>query len=114
MTTRSRSRSRTACGCGRSARWFPASRPAANPSRTKAERAAAAGPIMLHFSRWRVTAILATALIVCLFAIPNFFPEKTVRSWPQWAQRHIVLGLDLQGGSHILLQVDSEAVRKEK
>ena len=26
--------------------------------------------------------------------------------WPAWAQRHIVLGLDLQGGSHILLEVD--------
>ena len=35
-------------------------------------------------------------------------------SWPKWAQRHIVLGLDLQGGSHILLEVDTNAVRKEK
>jgi preprotein translocase subunit SecD len=46
--------------------------------------------------------------------VPNFFPEKTVQSWPKWAQRHIVLGLDLQGGSHILLEVDANAVRKEK
>ena len=37
-----------------------------------------------------------------------------MQSWPKWAQRHIVLGLDLQGGSHILLEVDSAAVRKEK
>jgi preprotein translocase subunit SecD len=37
-----------------------------------------------------------------------------VQSWPGWAQRHLVLGLDLQGGSHILLEVDSNAVRKEK
>src|SRR6476660_1843315 len=37
-----------------------------------------------------------------------------VQSWPKWAQRHVVLGLDLQGGSHILLEVDSAAVRKEK
>ena len=37
-----------------------------------------------------------------------------VQSWPKWAQRHVVLGLDLQGGSHILLEVDSNAVRKEK
>jgi preprotein translocase subunit SecD len=69
---------------------------------------------MLYFSRWKATAILATALIVCAFAIPNFFNEKTVQSWPKWAQRHIVLGLDLQGGSHILLEVDTAAVRKEK
>ena len=37
-----------------------------------------------------------------------------VQSWPKWAQRHVVLGLDLQGGSHILLEVDTNAVRKEK
>jgi preprotein translocase subunit SecD len=45
--------------------------------------------------------------------VPNFLPSKMVDSWPKWAQRHIVLGLDLQGGSHILLAVDTNAVRKE-
>jgi len=69
---------------------------------------------MFHTSRLRLATILATTLLVCLFAVPNFFPEKTVQSWPKWAQRHIVLGLDLQGGSHILLEVDANAVRKEK
>jgi preprotein translocase subunit SecD len=69
---------------------------------------------MLHFSRWKATAITVTTLIICLFAVPNLLPEKTVESWPRWAQRHIVLGLDLQGGSHILLEVDAAAVRKEK
>src|SRR6187401_2149715 len=69
---------------------------------------------MLYFTRWKATAIVLTAFIVCLFAVPNFLPEKMVQSWPKWAQRHVVLGLDLQGGSHILLEVDTEAVRKEK
>ena len=69
---------------------------------------------MLYFSRWKAAAILITAFVVCSFAVPNFFPEQMVQSWPKWAQRHIVLGLDLQGGSHILLEVDSNAVRKEK
>src|ERR1700752_361314 len=69
---------------------------------------------MLYFSRWKALATLLTALIVCLFAVPNFFPEKTVKSWPVWAQRHMVLGLDLQGGSHILLEVDLADVRKQK
>src|ERR1051326_4216250 len=69
---------------------------------------------MLYFSRLKATAILLTTFIVCAFAIPNFFPEQTVQSWPKWAQRHLVLGLDLQGGSHILLEVDTNAVRKEK
>ena len=69
---------------------------------------------MLYFTRWKAAAIVLTAFVVCLFAVPNFLPEKMVASWPKWAQRHVVLGLDLQGGSHILLEVDSNAVRKEK
>ncbi|HVZ52421.1 MAG TPA: protein translocase subunit SecD [Pseudolabrys sp.] len=68
---------------------------------------------MLYFTRWKAAAIVLTALVVCLFAVPNFLPAKTVESWPKWAQRHVVLGLDLQGGSHILLEVDGKAVRKE-
>jgi preprotein translocase subunit SecD len=68
---------------------------------------------MLYFTRWKAAAVILTALFVCLFAVPNFLPVKTVESWPKWAQRHIVLGLDLQGGSHILLEVDTRAVRKE-
>lgn len=68
---------------------------------------------MLYFTRWKAAAIVLTALVVCLFAVPNFLPEKMVANWPKWAQRHVVLGLDLQGGSHILLEVDTKAVRKE-
>ena len=68
---------------------------------------------MLYFTRWKAAAIVLTALFICLFAVPNFLPEKMVQSWPKWAQRHVVLGLDLQGGSHILLEVDTKTVRKE-
>src|ERR1700687_5419590 len=69
---------------------------------------------MLFFTRWKAAAILLTALAVCLCALPNFFSDNVVRHWPSWAQRHIVLGLALQGGSHLLLEVDSAAVRKEQ
>jgi preprotein translocase subunit SecD len=68
---------------------------------------------MLHFTRLKAAAIMLTAFLICLCAVPNFVPEETVKSWPKWAQRHIVLGLDLQGGSHILLEVDTAAVRKD-
>src|ERR1043166_7604166 len=69
---------------------------------------------MLFFSRWKVLAVLLTAIVVCLCAVPNFVPESVVQRWPRWAQRHVVLGLDLQGGSHILLQVDANDVRRQK
>src|ERR1700723_1917549 len=69
---------------------------------------------MLYFTRWKALAIILTALMVCLCAVPNFFPEARVKTWPVWAQRHLVLGLDLQGGSYLLLEVDSNYVKKEK
>src|ERR1700732_2252679 len=69
---------------------------------------------MLYFTRWKALAIILTALVVCLCAVPNFFPEAKVKTWPIWAQRHLVLGLDLQGGSYLLLEVDSNYVKKEK
>jgi preprotein translocase subunit SecD len=69
---------------------------------------------MLYFTRWKALAIILTALVVCLCAVPNFFPEARVKAWPAWAQRHIVLGLDLQGGSYLLLEVDGNFVKKEK
>ncbi|MDP2330250.1 MAG: protein translocase subunit SecD [Reyranella sp.] len=69
---------------------------------------------MLYFSRWKALAIILTTLVVCLCAVPNFFPEAQVKTWPRWAQRHLVLGLDLQGGSHILLEVDANSVKKDR
>ena len=69
---------------------------------------------MLYFTRWKALAIILTALVVCLCAVPNFFPEAQVKNWPQWAQRRLVLGLDLQGGSYLLLEVDSNYVKKDK
>jgi len=69
---------------------------------------------MLYFTRWKALGIILTALIVCLCAVPNFFPEATVKNWPLWAQRRLVLGLDLQGGSYLLLEVDSNYIKKDK
>src|ERR1700750_1900621 len=90
--------------------------PRASRSRTTKPRAEAASERthMLYFSRWKALGTLLTALLVCLFAVPNFFSDATIKRLPGWAQRHVVLGLDLQGGSHILLEVDSNYVRKEK
>ena len=69
---------------------------------------------MLYFTRWKAVAIIVTALLVCLCAVPNFFSEATVKTWPAWAQRRLVLGLDLQGGSYLLLEVDSNYIKKEQ
>jgi preprotein translocase subunit SecD len=69
---------------------------------------------MMHISRLKALGILLTALLVSMLAVPSLFSEKTIQSWPAWAQRQLVLGLDLRGGSHLLLEVDVAAVRKER
>src|SRR5258706_1979252 len=69
---------------------------------------------MLYFTRWKALAIILTALVVCVCAVPNFCPEAPVKGWPAWAQRRLVRGLDLQGGSYLRLEVDSNYVKKEK
>jgi preprotein translocase subunit SecD len=69
---------------------------------------------MLYFTRWKALGIILTALVVCLCAVPNFFPEATVKNWPLWAQRRLVLGLDLQGGSYLLLSLDADYVKKDR
>src|SRR5581483_9858642 len=70
---------------------------------------------MQYLTRWKPTlGIILTALIVCLCAVPNFFPEATVKGWPLWAQRLMVLGLDVQGGSYLLHEVDSKDVKRTR
>lgn len=69
---------------------------------------------MLHFSRWKIIAIVMTCLVGLLFALPNFFSEETVKKWPTWVpHKHLNLGLDLQGGAHLLLAMDQEQIKKD-
>ncbi len=70
---------------------------------------------MLHFSRWTVILIVVLCAVGILATVPNFFSKEQAASWPSWIpHRQLVLGLDLQGGSHILMAVDTEAVVKER
>lgn len=68
----------------------------------------------MHFSTWRSLAIVLVAALICAIAIPNVLSKSTFDALPNALKRKMVLGLDLQGGSHLLLQVDADFVRKEK
>lgn len=68
----------------------------------------------MYFTRMKKIGITLVTVVICMLTIPNLFPEATVKTWPKWAQRLLVLGLDLQGGSHILLEVDAASVKKDK
>lgn len=69
---------------------------------------------MLNIARWKATVILMTAFVTMLLAAPNLMPQSWVDQLPRALRTHMTLGLDLQGGVHLMLQVDSEAVRREK
>ena len=59
--------------------------------------------------------ILAIVSLGFLFAAPNLFDEKTTNHFPGFfPHKQVNLGLDLRGGSHLLLEVKVEAVVKER
>ena len=69
---------------------------------------------MLYVSRWKTIAVVLTCLVSLLFSLPNFFSKTTVQSWPAWLPRmQLPLGLDLSGGAHLLLAMDTGEVRKD-
>jgi SecD/SecF fusion protein len=69
---------------------------------------------MLHFSTWKQVAIILICVVGVLLVIPNFFSRETVNSWPQWVPRtQLNLGLDLRGGAHLLLAMETGDVRKD-
>ena len=68
---------------------------------------------MMYFSRTKIVSILAVCLAGILACIPNFLSEDTYKSLPSWAQHRIGLGLDLRGGAHLLMAMDTDQLRKD-
>ena len=70
---------------------------------------------MLQFSKWQTALILGAVLLGALFAAPNFFSDEELATAPGFVPKsQINLGLDLQGGSYLLLGVDSEKVVSDR
>ena len=67
---------------------------------------------MLDFPRWKVWAISLTILLGILLAIPSLLPADRLPSW--LPQSRINLGLDLAGGSHLLLEADLADAEKQR
>ena len=69
---------------------------------------------MLHFSRYKTIAILGSVLLALIFALPNALPTvwqdimiKTIGAKP------MTLGLDLQGGSNVVMEVDKKDLKDQ-
>ena len=69
---------------------------------------------MLHFSPVKVALIVLACLASILFALPNFFAKETVEKWPSFLPRkQMAMGLDLKGGAHLLLAMDTDSLRQK-
>lgn len=70
---------------------------------------------MLQFAKWKVTLILAIILAGFIFAAPNLINRDKLETLPGWIPKTVFsLGLDLQGGSHLLYEVDTNALIAER
>jgi preprotein translocase subunit SecD len=70
---------------------------------------------MLDFPRWKIWTIVLVSLAGVLMALPNFVPSSVLAQLPDGVpKQQINLGLDLRGGSHILLEADVADVRKQR
>jgi len=70
---------------------------------------------MLDFPRWKVWFVIVTTVMGIIAAVPSMLPEATRNQLPGWLKNtHINLGLDLSGGSHLLLEADTADVRKQQ
>ena len=70
---------------------------------------------MVYFSKAKMIAVLLVCLLGIAFSAPNFFKEETLNSLPDWLpHKHVNLGLDLQGGSHLLVEVEFNVVINEQ
>ena len=70
---------------------------------------------MLKFSPIRAAFIAVVAIVSVLLTIPSFLPKDSLAAYPDWLPKQtMVLGLDLQGGSHLLLAVNRDSILAER
>jgi preprotein translocase subunit SecD len=70
---------------------------------------------MIHLSRWKVILLALSLVFGLLFAYPNMLTPAQREALPSWLPSSgLNLGLDLQGGSYLLLEVDVPAMREKR
>ncbi|BCH62919.1 protein translocase subunit SecDF [Agrobacterium vitis] len=70
---------------------------------------------MLHFSRWKTILLWLAVVASVLIALPDLFSKDQLARLPSWfPSKQMTLGLDLQGGSHIMLKIERNDIVKER
>ncbi|MFL6753909.1 MAG: protein translocase subunit SecD [Sphingomicrobium sp.] len=71
---------------------------------------------MLEFPKWKVWLVSLVVGLGVLLSIPSLVAGTPLAgAWPKWLpQSKISLGLDLAGGSHLLLEADAQDAQKQR
>ena len=70
---------------------------------------------MINVSRWRIILVVLATLFGVLFTLPNLLSPAMRDRLPGFLPKQALnLGLDLQGGSYLLYEVDTQALRAER
>jgi protein-export membrane protein SecD len=69
----------------------------------------------VYFAKWKTYLNFAVLGFGILFALPNLFTDAQLQALPDWiSPRKMSLGLDLRGGSHLLIEVDVQSVIRDR
>ncbi|OIN87446.1 MAG: protein-export membrane protein SecD [Alphaproteobacteria bacterium CG1_02_46_17] len=73
---------------------------------------------MMFIPLWKRVLVVVAVILSFAYCLPNFVSQDTRDAWeknlPSWMpSKSVSLGLDLQGGSHLLLQADIDSVIKK-
>src|SRR5690242_10678278 len=71
---------------------------------------------MLEFPKWKVWLVSLVVALGVLLSIPSLLTfTPYADAWPKWLPQYkINLGLDLAGGSHLLLEADAADMQKQR
>ncbi|WP_426263922.1 protein translocase subunit SecD [Sphingomonas sp. PWP1-2] len=69
---------------------------------------------MLDFPRWKVVSILGFLACLMALAIPSFLPDSVTSKWGAFPHPKVNLGLDLAGGSYMLIEADTDELVKNR
>ncbi|HEV8679897.1 MAG TPA: protein translocase subunit SecD, partial [Stellaceae bacterium] len=70
---------------------------------------------MLYFANWKILVICGVCALGVLLSLPNLFSPAQLASLPRYVpHKQVALGLDLRGGSYLLLEVDFAAAQHER
>ena len=70
---------------------------------------------MLYFENWKIILICAVCALGVLLSLPNLFSPALLAHLSNWLpHKQVALGLDLRGGSYLLLEVDVAAAERER